>query len=229
MQKDIPTKPWRGSPLQGGGEAGVGGCGGGGCVRRALADGKLDSGGCGCHRVVFSCCSPDVFRQMMVRIRKAGLPLEEYVFLYIDVFGDSLNSNPRQPWARGDHDDHIAMEAYQSVKILTYREPQNKEYQDFVRHLKIDAAKNFNFTINDSLMNIIPGGFYDGLMLYTHALNETLSPSGERPPGRTVTEKMWNRTYHASRSLVQLVPTGTEADANSHAVMSRWRKSSVHQ
>ena len=40
----------------------------------------------------------------------------------------------------------------QSVKILTYREPQNKEYQDFVSHLKTDALKNFNFTIDDSLV-----------------------------------------------------------------------------
>lgn len=45
-------------------------------------------------------------------------------------------------------------------------------------------------------MNIIAGGFYDGLMLYSHALNETMSLSGGRPPGRNVTKRMWNRTFH---------------------------------
>lgn len=45
-------------------------------------------------------------------------------------------------------------------------------------------------------MNIIAGGFYDGLMLYTHALNETMSMSGGRPPGKVVTKRMWNRTFH---------------------------------
>lgn len=45
-------------------------------------------------------------------------------------------------------------------------------------------------------MNIIAGGFYDGLMLYTHALNETMSMSGGQPPGKVVTERMWNRTFH---------------------------------
>ncbi|CAL8248804.1 unnamed protein product [Lota lota] len=150
-------------------------------------------------RVVFSCCSPDVFRQMMVRFHQAALlPQKEYVFFYIDVFGQSLKDTQNKPWARGDHDDPVAMEAYKSVKILTYSEPQNKEYKDFVSHLKSDAIKNFNFTIDDSLMNIIPGGFYDGLMMYTHALNETLTASGERPPGKKVTEKMWNRTYHGA-------------------------------
>ncbi|KAI3360530.1 hypothetical protein L3Q82_002273 [Scortum barcoo] len=187
-------------------------------------------------RVIFVCCSPDVFRKLMVEFRQADLPHEQYVFFYIDVFGDSLNAAHRQPWARGDEDDVIAKEAFQlhverrlaeetiflnvflhgitkikpsdregtekclaSVKILTYREPQNHEYKEFVNNLKTDAREMFNYTIEDSLMNIIAGGFYDGLMLYTHALNETMSWTNEsspRPPGKVVTKRMWNRTFH---------------------------------
>uniref|UniRef100_A0A8K9Y0Z1 Guanylate cyclase n=1 Tax=Oncorhynchus mykiss TaxID=8022 RepID=A0A8K9Y0Z1_ONCMY len=41
-----------------------------------------------------------------------------------------------------------------SVKILTYREPQNPEYKDFVRDLKTDAKRMFNFTVEDSLSNL---------------------------------------------------------------------------
>ncbi|KAM7382846.1 hypothetical protein PAMP_002547 [Pampus punctatissimus] len=223
---------------------------------------------------MFVCCSPDVFRKLMVQFRQADLPHEQYVFFYIDVFGDSLNSKHGQPWARGDEDDAVAKEAFQdtkqyifgqehkmflktandksslcdqnilddegggvrmgggslsvvkgsfivaveglntdvllrsaqekllsvfdSVKILTYREPQNPEYKAFVKNLKSDARTMFNYTIEDSLMNIIAGGFYDGLMLYTHALNETMSASDGRPPGKVVTRRMWNRTFHVS-------------------------------
>ncbi|KAM3873532.1 atrial natriuretic peptide receptor 1-like [Diretmus argenteus] len=159
-------------------------------------------------RVVFVCCSPNVFRKLMVHFRREGLPQEEYVFLYIDVFGDSLNSQRRQPWARGGEDDHAAKDAFQSVKILTYREPQNPEYREFVSHLKTDAQRMFNYTVEDSLMNIISGGFYDGLMLYTHALNETMTASGGRPPGKTVTRRMWNRTYYGVTGLVHLDENG---------------------
>ncbi|XP_041649499.1 atrial natriuretic peptide receptor 1-like [Cheilinus undulatus] len=160
-------------------------------------------------RVMFVCCSPDVFRRLMVEFRRADLPHEQYVFFYIDVFGDSLNSEHRQPWARGDEDDAIAKEAFQSVKILTYREPQNQEYKHFVRNLKSDALTMFNYTITDSLMNIIAGGFYDGLMLYTHALNESMALyGGSRPPGKVVTERMWNRTFHGVTGVVQLDETG---------------------
>uniref|UniRef100_W5LGE0 Guanylate cyclase n=1 Tax=Astyanax mexicanus TaxID=7994 RepID=W5LGE0_ASTMX len=155
-------------------------------------------------RVVFVCCSPDIFRQLMVHFRKANLPQEEFVFIYIDVFGRTLTSQPVQPWARGDADDELAKKAYQSVKILTYREPQNPEYKDFVMDLKAGAKKMFNFTVDDSLMNIISGGFYDGLMLYVQALNESLAESHGRPSSKSITERMWNRTYYGVTGLVQI-------------------------
>ncbi|KAG1947936.1 atrial natriuretic peptide receptor [Pimephales promelas] len=159
-------------------------------------------------RVVFVCCSPDIFRQLMVHFHRAGLPKEEYVFFYIDIFGRSLESRPLQPWARGDPDDIFAKEAFQSVKILTYLEPQNQEYKEFVTHLKSDAKQMFNFTVEDSLMNIISGGFYDGLMLYCNALNESLSEGHDRPSGESVTKRMWNRTYYGVTGLVQIDENG---------------------
>uniref|UniRef100_A0A3B3ZVI3 Receptor ligand binding region domain-containing protein n=1 Tax=Periophthalmus magnuspinnatus TaxID=409849 RepID=A0A3B3ZVI3_9GOBI len=153
--------------------------------------------------VMFICCMPDVFRKLMVEFRSADLPHEQYVFFYIDVFGDSLNSDPKMPWARGDEEDVIAKDAFQNVKIVTYREPQNSEYRDFIKNLKEDAQKMFNYTVEDTLMNIIAGGFYDGLMLYTHALNELdqihglgLTHEPARPGGEEVTRRMWNRTYY---------------------------------
>uniref|UniRef100_A0A671M3L5 Guanylate cyclase n=1 Tax=Sinocyclocheilus anshuiensis TaxID=1608454 RepID=A0A671M3L5_9TELE len=155
--------------------------------------------------VVFVCCSPDIFRQLMVNFHRAGLPKEEYVFFYIDIFGRSLESRPSQPWARGDPDDVFAKE---SVKILTYLEPQNQEYKEFVNDLKSDAKQMFNFTVEDSLMNIISGGFYDGLMLYCNALNESLAEAHDRPSGESVTKRMWNRTYYGVTGLVQIDENG---------------------
>uniref|UniRef100_A0A671M1T0 Guanylate cyclase n=1 Tax=Sinocyclocheilus anshuiensis TaxID=1608454 RepID=A0A671M1T0_9TELE len=90
---------------------------------------------------------------------------------------------------------------FQSVKILTYLEPQNQEYKEFVNDLKSDAKQMFNFTVEDSLMNIISGGFYDGLMLYCNALNESLAEAHDRPSGESVTKRMWNRTYYGETPL----------------------------
>uniref|UniRef100_A0A8C1FRN3 Guanylate cyclase n=1 Tax=Cyprinus carpio carpio TaxID=630221 RepID=A0A8C1FRN3_CYPCA len=102
----------------------------------------------------------------------------------------------------------LCVEFSQNVKILTYREPQNPEYKDFVSKLKTDAMDMFNFSVEDSLMNLISGSFHDGVMLYSHALNETLDRSGVRPPGDAINKRMWNRTYHGVTGLVQLDENG---------------------
>ncbi|XP_026875547.1 atrial natriuretic peptide receptor 1 isoform X1 [Electrophorus electricus] len=159
-------------------------------------------------RVVYVCCKWETFRKLMVQFWKQRLPPEEYVFFFIDLFGESLRSHPAKPWARGDADDHAAKEAFKSVKILTYREPQNPEYKEFVSKLKTDAKKMFNFTVEDSLMNLISGGFHDGMLLYSHALNETMNQSGLQPPGHAVTKRMWNRTFHGVTGLVHMDENG---------------------
>uniref|UniRef100_A0A8C2X366 Guanylate cyclase n=1 Tax=Cyclopterus lumpus TaxID=8103 RepID=A0A8C2X366_CYCLU len=138
-------------------------------------------------RVMFVCCSPDIFRKLMVEFRQADLPHEQYVFFYIDVFGDSLNSRRGQPWARGDEDDAVAREAFQ------------RDLKQRIMGIKRSASLQ---------MNIIAGGFYDGLMLYTHALNETMAESAGRPPGTVVTKRMWNRTFHGVTGLVHLDENG---------------------
>ncbi|XP_070292357.1 atrial natriuretic peptide receptor 1-like [Salvelinus sp. IW2-2015] len=159
-------------------------------------------------RVVYMCCSWDTFRRLMVQFWREGLPPEDYAFFFIDLFGHSLRKQPARPWYRGDSDDHAAKKAFRSVKILTYKEPQNPEYKEFVSNLKTDAMNMFNFTVEDSLMNLIAGGFYDGVMLYSQALNETMTEAGGRPRGDTVTKRMWNRTYHGVTGLVQIDGAG---------------------
>uniref|UniRef100_A0AAQ5YVA1 guanylate cyclase n=1 Tax=Amphiprion ocellaris TaxID=80972 RepID=A0AAQ5YVA1_AMPOC len=162
-------------------------------------------------RVVYVCCPWEIFRTLMIHMWKEAAPLEDYVFFFIDLFAEGLGGGgPVQPWFRGDEDDHAARLAFRSVKVLTYLEPQNPEYLQFVETLKNDAKRMFNFTIKDSLYNLIAGGFYDGVMLYSQALNETLSqqrprpglgpgPGGlgkvQRPRGDAVTRRMWNRTF----------------------------------
>lgn len=62
---------------------------------------------------MFVCCSADVFRKLLVHFWRADLPHHEYVFLFIDLFADSLSSGGRSPWERGDEDDAAAKEAFQ--------------------------------------------------------------------------------------------------------------------
>ncbi|XP_041665123.1 atrial natriuretic peptide receptor 1-like isoform X1 [Cheilinus undulatus] len=168
-------------------------------------------------RVVYLCCSPDILRTLMVQLWKEGAELDHYVFFYIDIFAEGLRGRDKvRPWYRGDKDDYAARQAFRSVKVLTYLEPQNPEYLQFVETLKDDAKKMFNFSISDSLYNVIAAGFYDGVMMYSQALNETLSqqrlgpgPEGVlRPRGDLVTRRMWNRTFQGLTGPVEMDESG---------------------
>uniref|UniRef100_A0A2K5PZD0 guanylate cyclase n=1 Tax=Cebus imitator TaxID=2715852 RepID=A0A2K5PZD0_CEBIM len=107
-------------------------------------------------RVIYICSSPDAFRALMLLALEAGLSGEDYVFFHLDIFGQSLQGGqgpaPRRPWERGDGQDISARQAFQAVKIITYKEPDNPEYLEFLKQLKHLAREKFNFTMEDGLV-----------------------------------------------------------------------------
>uniref|UniRef100_A0A8C7VAL7 Guanylate cyclase n=1 Tax=Oryzias sinensis TaxID=183150 RepID=A0A8C7VAL7_9TELE len=135
-------------------------------------------------RVVYLCCSWDNMRSLMVQFWKEGVDLENYVFFFIDLFAEGLGGEkPGMPWFRGDQDDYAARLAFR------------------VRHHSV---------FNSLSYNLIAGGFYDGVMLYSRALNETLSKRKpglrpvQRPKGDMVTQRMWNRTFQGVMGTVEM-------------------------
>ncbi|XP_019377237.1 PREDICTED: atrial natriuretic peptide receptor 1 [Gavialis gangeticus] len=163
-------------------------------------------------RIVYICCSPDTFRQLMLEAQREGLTRGDYVFFYIDIFGASLQGTrfpePRQPWQRRDKHDASAREAYEAVMIITYKEPENPEYQPFVQELKAAACTRFKFTMEDSLMNYIAGAFHDAVLLYAQAVNETLEQGGDVSNATAITRQMWNRTIYGVTGLVKIDENG---------------------
>ncbi|XP_067831956.1 atrial natriuretic peptide receptor 1-like [Heptranchias perlo] len=163
-------------------------------------------------RIVYICCSPNTFRQLILSARRAGMTGGDYAFFHVDVFGETLQGArgqaPLLPWRRRDRDDTEAKEAYMAVMVITYREPDNPEYDEFVQDLKQYALQYFNFTIEDTLMNYIAGAFYDGVMLYAHALNETLAAGGTIRNGAAITQQMWNRTFRGVTGFLRMDENG---------------------
>ncbi|XP_046948928.1 atrial natriuretic peptide receptor 1 [Lynx rufus] len=150
-------------------------------------------------RVIYICSSPDAFRTLMLLALEAGLSGEDYVFFHLDLFGQSLQGAhglaPHRPWERGDGQDASAQQAFRAAKIITYKEPDNPEYLQFLQQLKHLAQEKFNFTLEDGLMNTIPASFHDGLLLYIQAVTETLAHGGTFTDGEAVTQRMWNRSF----------------------------------
>ncbi|KAK2495646.1 hypothetical protein MC885_001565 [Smutsia gigantea] len=163
-------------------------------------------------RVIYICSSPDAFRTLMLLALEAGLSGEDYVFFHLDLFGQSLQGAhglaPRRPWERGDGQDVSAHQAFQAAKILTYKEPDNPEYLEFLQQLKRVAREQFNFTMEDGLVNTIPASFHDGLLLYVQAVTETLALGGTVTDGEGITQRMWNRSFQGVTGYLKMDSNG---------------------
>lgn len=48
-------------------------------------------------------------------------------------------------------------------------------------------------------MNNFISAFYDAVLLYAIALNETISQNGDPRNGTEITRRMWNRTFEGLR------------------------------
>ncbi|KFQ75986.1 Atrial natriuretic peptide receptor 2, partial [Phoenicopterus ruber ruber] len=83
----------------------------------------------------------------------------------------------------------------QMVLVITYYEPQNPEYQDFQTQLILRAKQKFGVQLNYSLMNLVAGCFYDGMLLYAMVLNETLQEGGSKKNATHIIEKMRDRKF----------------------------------
>uniref|UniRef100_A0A672ZES9 Guanylate cyclase n=1 Tax=Sphaeramia orbicularis TaxID=375764 RepID=A0A672ZES9_9TELE len=67
-------------------------------------------------RVVYLCCSWDIFRSLMVQFWKDVGSLEDYVFFFIDLFAEGMEGRGLiRPWYRGDEDDFAAHNAFRVI------------------------------------------------------------------------------------------------------------------
>uniref|UniRef100_A0A452S5N7 Guanylate cyclase n=1 Tax=Ursus americanus TaxID=9643 RepID=A0A452S5N7_URSAM len=141
--------------------------------------------------VIYICSSPDAFRTLMLLAMEDGLSGEDYVFFHLDLFGQSL---------QGAHG--------LAAKIITYKEPDNPEYLEFLQQLKHLAHEQFNFTMEDGLVNTIPASFHDGLLLYVQAVTETLAHGGTVTDGEAITQRMWNRSFQGVTGYLKMDSNG---------------------
>uniref|UniRef100_A0A674D6K4 Guanylate cyclase n=1 Tax=Salmo trutta TaxID=8032 RepID=A0A674D6K4_SALTR len=144
--------------------------------------------------VVYICGPPDTFLSIMKLFQSEILDPENYAIFYLDVFAESLTDNvPRS---------QCCLSFFQSVLVITYREPDNPEYKEFQDELHIRAQKDFDVNIEPSLMDFIAGCFYDGFVMYAKALEETMAEGGSQNDGINITQRMQNLRFWGVTGLV---------------------------
>ncbi|KAM3848645.1 atrial natriuretic peptide receptor 2 isoform 3-T3 [Vipera latastei] len=160
-------------------------------------------------RVIYICGPLEMLHQVMRRAQSEGMTNGDYVFFYVDVFGESLQGDGHQgaakPWqSKEGQDSGTLREAFQTVLVITYHEPQTSEYRNFQNQVILRARQHYQVELSDSLKNLVAGCFYDGLFLYALALNETLHEGDTKLNNSRILEKMKGRRFQGITGIVSM-------------------------
>uniref|UniRef100_A0A452H9C5 Guanylate cyclase n=1 Tax=Gopherus agassizii TaxID=38772 RepID=A0A452H9C5_9SAUR len=162
--------------------------------------------------VIYVCGPLEMLHQIMRLAQRESLTNGDYVFFYVDVFGESLRASATRdalkPWQNKQSQDVGLRQAFQTVLVITYHEPQNPEYQHFQTQLILRAKEEFKvealMSLSRGQMNLVAGCFYDGVLLYAMALNETLAEGGSKKDGTRIVQKMRDRKFQGVTGLVSM-------------------------
>ncbi|KAK2143904.1 hypothetical protein LSH36_801g03048 [Paralvinella palmiformis] len=92
---------------------------------------------------------------------------------------------------------------------VTLRKPDSEEYKKFSEEVKRRARQEYGDSIyGEEEVNSFVGAFHDAVILYAHALNETLEAGFNATNGTEITRRMWNRTIEGITGNVSIDSNG---------------------
>ncbi|MGH0179380.1 UNVERIFIED_CONTAM: hypothetical protein FKN15_001444 [Acipenser sinensis] len=132
------------------------------------------------------------YKEIVQHIKNSG---RIFVITYREPNNQEYLDFQKKLHARAKQDYNVSLEYSLTVFVITYREPNNQEYLDFQKKLHARAKQDYNVSLEYSLVDFIAGCFYDGVMLYAKALNETLAEGGSQKDGIQITQRMRNQKF----------------------------------
>ncbi|KAA0716523.1 Atrial natriuretic peptide receptor 2 [Triplophysa tibetana] len=153
-------------------------------------------------RIVHICGPLHTFFLIMKLFEEEVNNPEDFAIFYLDVFAESLSGDSLIPWQSSEIQWNDAKKLFQSVFIVTYREPDSSEYADFRKDLHKRATQDFNVKLEPSMMDFIAGCFHDGFLLYAQALSEAIADGVSQNDGINITVRMQNRRIWGVTGLV---------------------------
>ncbi|OUC47381.1 adenylate/guanylate cyclase catalytic domain protein [Trichinella nativa] len=165
------------------------------------------------------CASVDTIENLMHAAARLGMTESgKYIFFSIHIHSDMQDDFSWQLSNVSQAEREQDLKTFASLKIVTLRRPSQSLYRRFEEDVKALAQKKFNYTQitgkpykvckllyfelciistygNKAQVTKFTSAFYDAIMLYAIALNETLSLGFSPRNGLEVTRRMWNRSF----------------------------------
>nr|XP_040240604.2 atrial natriuretic peptide receptor 1 isoform X1 [Anopheles coluzzii] len=169
-------------------------------------------------RIVIMCASPSTIREIMLAAAELNMVNSgEYVFFNIEIFG-SMTATKQPPWyAKNDTDERNqkAKEAFTALLQVVAREPEDEEYRQFSKEVKELTKTKYNHTYaEDEPVSTFVTAFYDAVLLYAYALNDSIAQLGVeralRQPinGTHLAQLMWGRSFKGITGNVTIDSNG---------------------
>ncbi|UYV69612.1 NPR1 [Cordylochernes scorpioides] len=142
-------------------------------------------------RVVVLAGSEDTVRGILLAAYDLGMGGGDFAFINLEL----LPAHDR-PWHRlGDSRNEDARHMFESLLTVRVRVPTGPEYGQFATEV-IRRAQARGANEDVSAVNVVVAGFYECVLLYAWALNATLATGGDPLDGRSLSELLWDQTFH---------------------------------
>ncbi|XP_035782978.1 atrial natriuretic peptide receptor 2-like isoform X2 [Anopheles albimanus] len=170
------------------------------------------------YAIVIMCASPATIREIMLAAAELNMVSSgEYVFFNIEIFG-SMAATKNPPWySRNDTDERNqkAKEAYTALLQVVAREPEDEEYQQFSNEVKMLTKEKYKYNYaDDEPVSTFVTAFYDAVLLYAYALNDSIAMLGEEQAlhqpinGTHLAQLMWGRSFKGITGNVTIDSNG---------------------
>ncbi|RWS01056.1 atrial natriuretic peptide receptor 1-like protein, partial [Dinothrombium tinctorium] len=147
-------------------------------------------------RVFILVMGGELMRELMLNAYDLGMNNGEYVFIAIELIKQMKEGHDEFSWFRpNDRRNNDIREMYKSLLVVSVRVPTSRKYQEFILDVIRVAKSHFNQVLTPISINPMLGAFYDALLMYAWALNQTLAAKEDPSNGRKVARKLWNRMF----------------------------------
>lgn len=126
-----------------------------------------------------------------------------------------MSATTSQPWFNASDtpaNNERAKKAYTALLTVIAKQPVHQEYMNFSTELKALAAEKYNFTFPNETVSTFVTAFYDAVLLYAYALNDSISndPTDLCRPmnGTKLAHLMWNRSFQGITGNVTIDKNG---------------------
>ncbi|XP_055545270.1 atrial natriuretic peptide receptor 1-like isoform X3 [Wyeomyia smithii] len=170
------------------------------------------------HSIVIMCASPTTIREIMLAAAELNMvDSGEYVFFNIEIFS-SMAATKKPPWfVKNDTEERNmkARNAYTALLQVVARQPEDEEYRRFSEEVKQLTKNKFNYTYaEDEPVSTFVTAFYDAVLLYAYALNDSITQLGEHQAlmqpinGTHLVHLMWGKSFKGITGNVTIDSNG---------------------